>query len=699
MECENNSETYCNLFTKDVLDEEDVQALLELQSKLPVLKKEIVNEFFGLVDNSKVVVLTASTGAGKSTQIPGLLYQKLQRPVVCSQPRKLPVNEISKRLAKQYGVVLGKEIGYSSRGDSKISRSSQLTMVTEGILVNKMRATPMMEEYGGIILDEVHERSIDMDILLFGVREIVKQRDDCKVVIMTATAEKETFINYFESQGVKTGFMHVEGSPFDVDVEYLEQRPPKEKIVDFCVRKAYDLCMEPVKEMDKEDILVFLPRIGDLDKAYKQFNELIAGNPTLGIPLKLSSSTSAEDQDNVTVHPASSFEVKRKVIFSTSVAETSITITTLGSVIDSGYDMRVWYHFLSSFDVSDMMNTTKASAKQRKGRVGRVAKGKCYRMYTESDYESFENDIPPKITSEDSSKKLLGLLVSSFYNSGDTLSMKENVMNALITPYDNDRTLDIFTKFKEMECTNGQGKFTELARVIDKYTSILPIEFGRMVIYSKLYTPKIYESVILLSSSVNELTSVDDLFFKTDQVKAPDMIWAGSSVKQNEIDIVEEVIGGFIRKRRKGYSTWRARDWSRKNDLNFTRLEKIYETYQDIKHSMETKEFDDEVYQLDLSKNDPLVNKNRDKIKLSQVIRAFLSRSKALPNENGHIVRARTLVSGRKNIKLPAELRTKLFPNLKAYAKNKVVTFMRSSGSNIDSTGLPSRLTIGLTTH
>uniref|UniRef100_M4DA03 RNA helicase n=1 Tax=Brassica campestris TaxID=3711 RepID=M4DA03_BRACM len=375
------------------------------RQRLPVYKYR--TEILYLVENHATTIIVGETGSGKTTQIPQYLkeagWAEGGRVIACTQPRRLAVQSVSARVAEEMGVNLGDEVGYTIRfEDHTTSGVTSVKFLTDGVLIREMMEDPLLTKYSVIMVDEAHERSISTDILLGLLKKIQRRRPELRLIISSATIEAKAMFNFFNTskkrqapegstQGPKLepAILSVEGRGFSVKIHYVE-----EPVSDY-IRSVVSTILLINEREPPGDVLVFLTGQDDIETAIKLLAEEAHSNQKNSsglLTLPLYSGLSRAEQELIfTPTPRG----KRKVILSTNIAETSLTLEArlLGVVyvIDSGFSKQKFYNPISDIESLVVAPISKASARQRSGRAGRVRPGKCYRLYTE-DY--FLKEMP-----------------------------------------------------------------------------------------------------------------------------------------------------------------------------------------------------------------------------------------------------------------------------------------------------------------
>jgi ATP-dependent RNA helicase DDX35 len=329
-------------------------------------------------------------------------FSLLQYGLTRFQPRRVAATTVAIRVAEEFGCELGKEVGYSIRFEDVTSSSTRIKFLTDGLLIREALIDPLLSRYSVIMVDEAHERSISTDILLGLLKKICKRRPELRVVISSATLQAEAFLEFFSAEqdasargetveGKVGAIISIEGRTYPIDVLYLEASA--EDYVEKAITTVFDI---HTQESDG-DILVFLTGRDEIDKAVQEVAlksaQLPSGTKAL-LPLPLYAGLPTDQQMYVFDEAP---ENTRKVVFSTNIAEASVTINGVVYVVDSGYvklrafDPRTGIESLTATPIS------KASAAQRAGRAGRTRPGKCYRLYTEESYLFLPDANAPEI--------------------------------------------------------------------------------------------------------------------------------------------------------------------------------------------------------------------------------------------------------------------------------------------------------------
>ena len=357
---------------------------------LPIYARR--SEIIKTIISHQVTVLVGETGSGKSTQVVQYLYDAGLADnglIVCTQPRKVAAITLAKHVCREMKIELGTELGYRVGMSVKCSGQTKVLYMTDHALLNECISDRTLAKYSCVLIDEAHERSINTDMLLAFIKQCLPSRPNLKVVIMSATIEPKLFVRYFqeelkseqEQSSCRVSTISVSGRTFPVDVVYnpLQSKECLTPGSNY-VTNAVEMAKKIHSNEPPGDILVFLTCAPEIERACKAIQHL---NDTAVI-LPLHGKLPPEQQQEVFIE----FKHKRKIIFSTNVAETSITIPGVKYVVDTGLAKEMQFDCRKNMDSLEVRMISKSSAEQRKGRAGRVSSGKCYRLYSSDDYTS-----------------------------------------------------------------------------------------------------------------------------------------------------------------------------------------------------------------------------------------------------------------------------------------------------------------------
>ncbi|KAG5231651.1 hypothetical protein OIU77_010641 [Salix suchowensis] len=371
--------------------------ILQKRKNLPVWHQK--EEFLQVLKKNQVLVLVGETGSGKTTQIPQFVLEAVELEssdkrrkmmIGCTQPRRVAAMSVSRRVAEEMDVAIGEEVGYSIRFEDCSSARTVLKYLTDGMLLREAMTDPLLERYKVIILDEAHERTLATDVLFGLIKEVLKNRPDLKLVVMSATLEAEKFQGYFS----EAPLMKVPGRLHPVEIFYTQE--PERDYLEAAIRTVVQIHLcEP-----QGDILVFLTGEEEIEDACRKITKEVGNlgdqvGPVKVVPL-YSTLPPAMQQKIFEPAPPPLQEggpSGRKIVVSTNIAETSLTIDGIVYVIDPGFSKQKVYNPRVRVESLLVSPISKASAHQRSGRAGRTQPGKCFRLYTE---KSFNQDLQPQ---------------------------------------------------------------------------------------------------------------------------------------------------------------------------------------------------------------------------------------------------------------------------------------------------------------
>ena len=374
-------------------------------SALPIHQRR--NDIIDAIRKHPVVVISGETGSGKTTQIPQYCLEAgrgIDGIIGCTQPRRIAATSVAKRIADELGEPLGQSVGYKIRFRENVSRNSYLKIMTDGILLAETQSDPGLYAYDTLIVDEAHERSINIDFILGLLHTILQRRRDLKVIITSATIDTAKFSAAFGNAPV----IEVSGRMYPVEVEY---RPPESEdndSADSHVEAAAAELDRLIRRYPAGDVLVFMPT----EQGIRETCDLIAGRGYRDVTvLPLFARLSGSAQSRVFARTR-----RRKIVVATNIAETSITIPGIRFVIDTGLARISQYQPRSRTTALPVTRISRSSADQRMGRCGRVENGTCIRLYGETDYQDRPQYTPPEILRANLAEVVLRMIALNLGN-------------------------------------------------------------------------------------------------------------------------------------------------------------------------------------------------------------------------------------------------------------------------------------------
>jgi ATP-dependent helicase HrpB len=355
-------------------------------ARLPI--DDVLPQVIAAVTERRTCVLIAAPGAGKTTRVPGALLDAgiIEGSIVVLQPRRLAARLAATRIASERGVDLGGEVGYQVRFDRKVSAKTRIELVTEGVLTRRLLGDPELRGVGCIMIDEFHERHLDGDLALALVARLREQRPELALLVMSATLDAEPVAAFLGDAPI----VRSEGRTFPLTIEHLAQPDDRHlgKQISAAVRQ-----LAQQKQLDG-DVLVFLPGTGEIRRAAEDLEDAARTFDLAVLPLH--GDLTADEQD-AAVRPAT----RRKVILATNVAETSVTIDGVTTVIDSGLARLARFSPWSGIPSLEIEPVSRASCAQRAGRAGRTRPGRVLRLYTKHDHDTRRAFEAPEVERAD----------------------------------------------------------------------------------------------------------------------------------------------------------------------------------------------------------------------------------------------------------------------------------------------------------
>jgi ATP-dependent helicase HrpA len=451
------------------------QALLpkpEFQADLPVNERR--EEIAALIKKYQVVIVCGETGSGKTTQLPKICLE-LGRGgaglIGHTQPRRLAARSVATRLAQELKTQVGSGVGVKIRFQDRSSPDSWIKLMTDGILLAESQSDPYLSAYDTIIIDEAHERSLNIDFLLGYLKQLLPKRPDLKVIITSATIDAERFSEHFSGAPV----IEVSGRLYPVDVRY---RPVEDVTKKDDERDLYDAIVDAADELSRlgsGDILVFLPGEREIREAAEALRKHALARPGMSSAhapeiLPLFSRLSAGEQDRI-FKPSGN---TRRIVLATNVAETSLTVPGIRYVIDTGLARVKRYSYRNKVEQLQIEKISQAAARQRAGRCGRVAAGVCIRLYDELDF----NARPPFTDPEILRSSLAGVILRM-----KSLKLTDVESFPFLEPPPPKAVADGYALLQELGALDDDNRLTRIGDALAR----LPLDprIGRMLVAAR----------------------------------------------------------------------------------------------------------------------------------------------------------------------------------------------------------------------
>lgn len=522
---------------------------------LPIAAKR--DEIKAALENSQVVVIAGETGSGKTTQLPKICLEigrGVHGLIGHTQPRRLAARSVATRVAEEIGTPLGELVGYQVRFEDQSKDGTLIKLMTDGILLAETQHDRFLEKYDTIIVDEAHERSLNIDFLLGYLKTLLPRRPDLKLIITSATIDLERFSKHFNDAPIievsgRTYPVETWYRPLAAEVDEEGERLLDDLSIDQGILAALDEITEHERSVGKRpgDVLVFLPGEREIREAAEVLRKAnLRFTEVLPLYARL---TPAEQQKIFAPMPG------RKIVLATNVAETSLTVPGIRYVIDSGTARISRYSYRAKVQRLPIEPVSQASANQRKGRCGRVEPGICIRLYSEEDFLGRPEFTDPEILRTNLAAVILQMLHLRLGSIEDF---------PFIEPPDGKAISDGFNLLQELSAVNRESQLTPIGRQLAR----LPIDprLGRMVLEGAKQGS--LEEILIVAAA---LSVQDPRERPMDRQQAADQAHAQWKDVDSDFAALINLWRGFEEKRQELGSN-PLRTWCKKNFLNYMRL-------------------------------------------------------------------------------------------------------------------------------
>ena len=439
---------------------------IRLDESLPISAR--ADDIVALIRKHQIVVIAGETGSGKTTQLPKLCLAAgcgEAGMIGCTQPRRLAARSVAHRVAEELGTPLGEQVGFQVRFNDQVSERSLIKFMTDGILLAETQGDPWLSAYDTIIIDEAHERSLNIDFLLGYLKQLAKKRPELKIIVTSATIDTVRFAEHFDGAPV----VEVEGRAYPVELRWrsldeIAARQGRSKDMQQGSAEHIAAVLDEITHDDpRGDVLIFLPGEREIRDAHlllsrRQYRE------TEIMPLY--ARLSAGDQDRV-FKPG----IKRRVVLATNVAETSLTVPRIRYVIDTGTARVKRYSQRSQLERLHVEPVSQAAADQRKGRCGRVGPGICYRLYDEADFAGRAAFTDPELLRSSLANVILRMLALQL-GEVDEFPFLEAPDPRVVT--------DGYRRLAEISAIDDARKLTAIGRTLAKLP--IDVQLARMLV-------------------------------------------------------------------------------------------------------------------------------------------------------------------------------------------------------------------------
>ena len=528
----------------------------EVDPDLPIATQ--AERIVDLIRTHQVVVIAGETGSGKTTQLPKLCLaagRGAAGMIGCTQPRRIAARSVARRVAEELQVPLGGAVGYQVRFNDNVGEQTAVKFMTDGILLAEIQSDRWLSRYDTLIIDEAHERSLNIDFLLGYLKQLLPRRRDLKVIVTSATIDTARFSEHFGNAPV----VDVEGRGHPVEVRYRplegEGDEEGERSVLAGVLAA---CDEIARERPLGDTLVFLPGEREIRDAHQALERRKYRHTEV---LPLYARLSARDQDRV-FHPGG----QRRIVLATNVAETSLTVPRIHYVVDPGYARVKRYSPRQKLDRLHIEEVSQASANQRAGRCGRIAPGTCYRLYSEADFLARPAYTDPEIRRAALAGVILRML---------SLGLGRIEEFPFLEPPDPRAIADGWQTLAELGAIDEQRRLTATGKLMARMP--VDVKLARMLVAAHAHGC-LREMLVIASF----LGIQDPRERPADQRGAADAAHAQFADARSEFVGILKLWGGY-RDAHADLTQSQLRKWADKHFLGFLRLREWRELHRQLK--------------------------------------------------------------------------------------------------------------------
>lgn len=580
-----------NPFTNEPFSE-TYKELGKIWSKFPAYEnaKDIIKS----IDENNVILIVSGTGSGKTVLVPKYVSHvfNYSSNVAITLPKQIIAKSAAEFAAKTLDVKLGSYVGYQYKGESKKSNKTRLLYATDGTIVARLLKDPMLSDFNAVVIDEAHERKVQIDFLLYLLKNTLQKRKDFKLIIMSATINSDIFSSYFKDFKFKQIDVGAK-SHYPVESIYLENDISYKNYISYGV----DIIKDIIKK-DKQDILFFVTSSNEAMDVCKKLQNI---DNYEGYCIEVYSGMNAEKQE-IAQHIdkyKTLGDYKHKIIIATNVAESSLTIDGIKYVIDSGLELSSYYDPKYRARRLDKVYITQAQVKQRLGRTGRTGPGTCYHLYTKSRYEQMKSYPEPNIRVSNLTNECLRLLNIDFIETIDNLN---NVFKNFIEPPDSKYINESINTLKSLNLIDNK-KITKLGKLVSELNT--EPEIGLCYVLGKHYEClyeliKIFSTISACKSNINSIfitpndlvkknPSLENMKRKIEQkyIKAKSKFKSGSSDHLSLLKLYN-TYNDKLKKQSKNINDWVYKNFIKKDTIHKavknsrTNMRMILNTLKDI---------------------------------------------------------------------------------------------------------------------
>lgn len=536
---------------------------------LPIVAKK--NEIVRLISEQPVLVVAGATGSGKSTQIPKMCMEagKGEKGFIgCTQPRRIAAIALARQVAKELGSSWRHLVGYKVRFQDTTTSQTVIKFLTDGMLLAEAQHDSLFKSYEVIMIDEAHERSLNIDLLIGMLRQVIEKRDDLTVIVSSATIDPQRFADAFsESLKRDVPIIEIPSKLYPVEVVYRPWEPLGDSDEWNYVDHAVDVVEEIVKgEKDpafRGDVLVFMPTERDIRETVQRLGERDLEGARVYPLYARQASWEHEKIFEPTTH--------RKIIVATNVAETSLTIPNVSFVVDTGLARISHYSPRTGIRSLPILPISRASADQRKGRCGRTGPGFCIRLYSEEDYLSRQEFTPPEIKRANLAEVILRMLALGL---GDVESFP------FLDPPHKTAVREGFVTLRQLGAIDDAGNFTAMGRAMARFP--LDPRLSRIVI--EAHRRKALREVLVIVSVLNVQDPRKRPFGEEEAADRAHQLFADP---RSDFMSLLNIWKAFHREVESGLSRTKQKEWCRAHYLSHRIMREWANVYEDLLEIME----------------------------------------------------------------------------------------------------------------
>ncbi|WP_081195702.1 ATP-dependent RNA helicase HrpA [Halomonas sp. BC1] len=553
--------------TQLLAQREALRVTLNYPGELPVVERR--EDILAAIQEHQVVVVAGETGSGKTTQLPKMcleLGRGRQGLIGHTQPRRLAARSVAARLADELEVALGEQVGYQVRFNDQSTPTTLVKLMTDGILLAETQHDPLLLRYDTLIIDEAHERSLNIDFLLGYLKRLLPKRPDLKVIITSATIDVERFSAHFGTPDAPAPVVEVSGRTYPVDVLYRPLVRSEEDEEDRTLQEGILHAVQEIEAIERQkgwlhgprDVLVFLPGERDIRETADTLRRAdLKGTDILPLYARLSN----EEQNRVFAPHRG-----RRIVLATNVAETSLTVPGIRYVIDPGLVRISRYSYRAKIQRLPIEPVSQASANQRKGRCGRVAEGVCIRLYDEDDFLARPAFTDPEIQRTNLASVILSMLALKLGHIEDF---------PFVDPPDGRFIKDGFRLLFELGAVDDKHQLSPLGRKLAK----LPIDprLARMVL-AGAERGSLRDVLVVVSA----LAIQDPRERPADKRQAADQAHQRWHDPDSDFVALLNLWHG-IENAREALSGNQLRRWCREHYINYLRMREWHDTFRQLR--------------------------------------------------------------------------------------------------------------------